>query len=238
MVENKISVNSFSVEEIDIIRNFEIKENLPLRRIVYGLSYVFPEMREPIDLYLKGSLAVLSNAKFFSSSVATRSLIENNFLDVEPDLAEVTSNSSFANKIVDASEFIVNYNKGLSVNLIEWGYIESKSPLNLLDDSVLLKKIHNRMFSEEDLTEVFDKFWGVYESCVKKMPRGKLLDDYGRHFLKLSKAMTNLNSKGVASVDLPCKLNIVNNVELEEGLSIFKEQYHDVLLEHKLSKYF
>jgi len=238
MAENNSSVSSLSVEEIDIIRNFEIKENLPLRGRVSGLSYVFPEMREPIDLYVKGSLAVLFNAKFFLSSVETRSLIENNFLDVEPELGDVILNSSFANKILDAYVPIFNYNKGLAVNLIEWGHIESKSPLSLLDDSNLLKKVHNRMFSEQYLKDVFDKFWDVYEFSVRKIPRGELFMGYGSHFIKLYNAMNSLSSKKFDTVALPPKLNFANNVELDEGLSIFKEQYHDVLLDRKLNKYF
>ncbi len=239
MVQNKTLKNiSFSLSDIDIIRNFDIKENIPLRNTVSGLVYVFPYMREPIDLYLEGSLSVLTNAKFFTTNIATRSLIDKNFFDIAPDVGENLLIDKFSNKIIDAYNPVVDFNKGLSVNLNAWADIKSRSPLVLLDDSCLLRDIHQRISSPDRLTCLFDKFWDVYESSVKRIPQGQLLNKYGDQFFELVDAMNLIKSKGAHDVYLPPKLGLVNNKSFDEGLSIFKEQYHDVLLERKLNKYF
>jgi hypothetical protein len=208
-------------------------ESLSLINVEDGFKNVYPEFKNYVDFYCKGPVNILSQSLNFFSCMHIQSVMDN-YKNPEKhfDYFEL---GDFMPKIYNFHDNLASFYDGLFFLVNKWSDIDTTHPHLIFSDEKIMRDIHRRLISSEKLRVLFDRTWEMYELSVKSIPENQL--DIKR--INLESLNNHLIHKNFSYEGVIPKLHFNSlNSDLLEYLELFKESYHDKLLEHKLNKYF
>ena len=226
------------------LHNYFIQENLNFSRDRRALKDLLDDFVEPMDLYFSSPLYVLDDAitlkNFYSVGLAHSDLNGGGFfLEKNKFRGFVLNYNSVSSRLMEFYDGLISlasiYSNQLGV-----------SQLDLLGDSNSLRKIHNSISSPERFKSLNDDYWNLFTSFASLVPSN--VSNYNSFFnsLKLvikndyvisdSESFFNNNPKIVN-----ISLDILKSPKLDfsnESADLFKEAYHDRLVDFKLKNFF